>query len=302
MNTGRAIGELDLLAYVDGLLEPRRRAEVEAYLAAHPEDAAWVRDCLEQNELIRELYDRPYHEPVPEPLSRRLDGRAARAASPLRRIAAALLLFVSGGVAGWWIGQSGPPPGADPGEAFVREMAAAHAAARTAATGPGIELATDVSLPALDRPATAGAGTSEAPDLSAHGLALVGQRLVRGPGDRPALQLTYRDLGGRLVSLYLRPDWPEGRDPEPRLTDRAGLAVARWPADPLVYGLVGDLPKEEVAAIARSVHGALRAGGGSVPAPVAASGTGGAGATLAPVVIPPAAPAVEGRSAGAAEM
>jgi anti-sigma factor RsiW len=305
MTTGRPpIGELDVLAYVDGQLEPQRRAEVEAYLALNPEEAAWVRDCLEQNELIRELYDRPFHEPVPRALARVLDRRAAPrgAASPLRRIAAALLLFLGGGVGGWWIGGSGAPGGgADVGtEGLLREMAAAHAEARAAgaADRPEIKLATDVGLPIVGGDAP----PSETPDLSALGLTPVGRRVVAGPGDRPAVQLIYEDLGGRRVSLYLRPHRHDG-GPEIDVAERGGLAVARWPDDPSIYGLAGDLPAEELAEIARAVDRAVRAVGRPASSPLVANGDAatGAAAVLAPIVVPPAA-VDERERAGAAEM
>ena len=50
-----SIREIDLLAYADGLFDtdPGRKAEVEAYLREHPEEAARVRDYADQNDKIR---------------------------------------------------------------------------------------------------------------------------------------------------------------------------------------------------------------------------------------------------------
>lgn len=298
MNANRPpIGKLDLLAYVDGLLEPSRRADVEAYLASQPEEAAWVADCLKQNELLRELYDRPYQDPLPAPLRRTLDGRpAARTESPLRRIAAALVLLLGGGAAGWWLGQT-DPFGTGVGDTFLREIAAAHAEAR-AAGGLELELAADVDLPALSWPAAA-ALPAGAPDLSAHGLALVNRRAVAAPNGGQAVQLIYEDVSGRLVSVYLEPGSPEP-GPEFYVAKRAGLAVVYWLTGPVVHAVVGNLPEEEMAAVARSVRRSLTATGGATAPPAAVAGNGG-NATLAPAA--PVAPAlVETESAGAADM
>src|SRR3546814_5054695 len=64
------IGEIDLLAYADGLLDddPGRKAEVENYLQARPVEASRLRDYTQQNEEIRKLYGLAMAEPVPDRL------------------------------------------------------------------------------------------------------------------------------------------------------------------------------------------------------------------------------------------
>ena len=48
--------EADLHAYADGQLPEARRLEVEAYLAARPEDQARVQDWMRNNKALRDLF------------------------------------------------------------------------------------------------------------------------------------------------------------------------------------------------------------------------------------------------------
>ncbi|MGE5546648.1 MAG: anti-sigma factor family protein [Solirubrobacterales bacterium] len=80
------VSESDLLAYVDGRLDPARQAEVEAHLIAHPEDAHRVAADLALQEGLRVLFGRPT--------------RAAK-----RKRAAwlqSLVLAAMGFAGGWW--------------------------------------------------------------------------------------------------------------------------------------------------------------------------------------------------------
>ena len=52
-----AVGEDDLQAYVDGQLDTRRRAAIEAYLAAHPGEATRVAAYRSQNIGLHALFD-----------------------------------------------------------------------------------------------------------------------------------------------------------------------------------------------------------------------------------------------------
>ncbi|MEW5726218.1 MAG: zf-HC2 domain-containing protein [Pseudomonadota bacterium] len=52
----RPVGEDDLLAYVDGRLDPRRRREVELHLLRHPADAVRVAADLAIQDGLRRLF------------------------------------------------------------------------------------------------------------------------------------------------------------------------------------------------------------------------------------------------------
>lgn len=60
--------EDDLHAYVDGALPPERVAEVEAWLAGHPEDAERVAAYRAQNLALKALFDPVLAEPLPDNL------------------------------------------------------------------------------------------------------------------------------------------------------------------------------------------------------------------------------------------
>src|SRR5262249_30954477 len=95
------VTEDELHAYVDDELPPDRRPAVEAWLAAHPEDAARVSAGRARAEAIRARYDTLAREPVPTRLAlarlRRMERRWTRAAA-----AAVLAALVVGGLLGWF--------------------------------------------------------------------------------------------------------------------------------------------------------------------------------------------------------
>src|SRR5260221_11092958 len=63
-----SITEGQLHAYVDGELRGAERAEFEAWLASHPEDAERVRAYAEQNVALRLSYNPLFEEPAPPAL------------------------------------------------------------------------------------------------------------------------------------------------------------------------------------------------------------------------------------------
>src|ERR1700735_1671828 len=95
------VGEDELNAYVDGELPADRRAAVEAWLAAHPDDAAKVAAWRKQAELTRERErgvsdEWPPQRFDPTRLTRRSYGAIATAAE-------VVAAFVAGGVLGWTV-------------------------------------------------------------------------------------------------------------------------------------------------------------------------------------------------------
>src|ERR1700761_1405597 len=95
-----SVTEDELHAYVDGELPAERRADVEAWLAAHPEDAERVQSWRAMAEALHARYDSVVNEPVPKRLE------LERLVQQPRRwlvgaVAASLLAFVAGGGTGW---------------------------------------------------------------------------------------------------------------------------------------------------------------------------------------------------------
>ena len=105
------ITEDDLHAYVDAALTAERRAEVEAYLAEYPEDAARIRAYQAQNQALKALFNPVLDEPLPDSLhalaAQPLSSAVNREKQPnlkswlAQRLAAGLLVAIVSGVAGW---------------------------------------------------------------------------------------------------------------------------------------------------------------------------------------------------------
>ncbi len=107
------ITDSDLIAFVDGQIDPMRRLEVEAHLAAHPQAAARVMADLHDRDALRASF-RERMGPGPErnvALARRLD-RSLRwnlVTSRLKRAAAIAVLVGAGWLAHDEIGRFGVP-------------------------------------------------------------------------------------------------------------------------------------------------------------------------------------------------
>lgn len=94
------VTEDELHAYVDGELPAERRADVEAWLAAQPEDGERVQSWRAMAEMLHARYDSVAQEPVPARLE--LERLERRPRHWLYGAAAAVLVaFVAGGTAGW---------------------------------------------------------------------------------------------------------------------------------------------------------------------------------------------------------
>src|SRR6516165_5097696 len=94
------VTEDELHAYVDNELPAERRGDVEAWLAAHPDEAERVQSWRAMAEALHARYDQVANEPVPKRLE------LERLVQPSRRwvygtIAATVLAFIAGGGTGW---------------------------------------------------------------------------------------------------------------------------------------------------------------------------------------------------------
>ena len=94
------VTEDELHAYVDNELPAERRGDVEAWLAAHPDDAARVQSWRAMAEALHARYDSVVDEAVPKRLEIERLVRQPRK-WVYGAIAATLVAFIVGGGVGW---------------------------------------------------------------------------------------------------------------------------------------------------------------------------------------------------------
>ncbi len=245
-----------LSAWVDGELDarPEERAQAEAWLREHPQDAARVRLWAADREALRARLASVLDEPVPGPLRALVLGRPAMAWR-WRRAAMAAGLLLAGGVVGALLGRHWPAP------AEVAALPAAPAGwVQRAAYAHGVyvpEPRHAVEVKAQEEHLARWLTRRiDVPvklfDLSAYGFELVGGRLLPDGAGKSA-QLMYQDAQGLRVTVYLRkPDVPT--DATFRYERQGELGVFYWVESGAGYALVGALPKEQLLALAESIY------------------------------------------------
>lgn len=248
-----AITEQDLHAYIDGRLEPQRRAEVALYLAENSRESARVQSYQRQNTALCALFDGVLAEPVPERLTKFTASPDRRSASRGLKLAAlAASLIVAAGV-GWLArGYSGAPTTAAP--MFAQRAMLAHA----------------VYTPEVLHPVEVNAGEEahlsrwlskrlgmpvQAPKLSSAGFELVGGRLLPD-APKPAAQFMYQNAAGARLTLYVT---PQAQDRETAFrfehTDRIGAFY--WIDQGAGYALSGDVDRKVLLQVAELAYQSL---------------------------------------------
>lgn len=250
------ITDNDLLAYVDHRLDAPRRAEVEAWLAAHPERAAEVQHWVQQNEAIAALFGGPA-EPVPARLDpRRLAARRAERFAAWPRYAAAAVVVLALGAGIGWAGRDWLQPPETAAETLIASAVGAHRLyvlenrhAVEVGAGEQQHLFTWLSNRIERQIAT--------PDLVAEGFELVGGRLLPGSYEDadagPAAQLMYQNASAQRVTVYITAADPSlGKAYQ--FESRDAVEAFYWSDDRITCTVVGDLPEEEMKAVARKVY------------------------------------------------
>lgn len=222
--------EDELHAYVDGRLEPGRRTEVEAWLAANPERGeelrAWKRDADRLRTLFAGAESWPANPALdPAHLRRRLGVRRRRGLA----LAASLLVAAGfGGLLGWQARGLRAPASLPMSDAVAayRQFVEADA--------PPMEF--DAHRTAeLERWLSRHFGAAgRVPDLRPAGYTLQGGRLL-STEHGPAAMLVYADADGARVGFYLRPRGRLAGDGQ----RRDGRLLARyWSRDELSFAVV----------------------------------------------------------------
>lgn len=246
--TPRNIEDWALHAFVDGEVPPELRAEIEMRMAQDPELAALVESWREQKRLIRDFYDPVLSEPLPPQLMAIQRASASRRLHPLAAMAAAILLLLLGGVAGWFAAHRAISLESD---TLVADALTAH----------------KVYAAEVRHPVEVGAGESDhlatwlskrighsfqIPDLTSEGYALLGGRLLVAAG-QPAAQLMYEDHSKRRITLFLVAN-AGNTETAIRIEQRGPLTACYWLDGPLGFAVTGELDRDRIMTLANEVY------------------------------------------------
>jgi len=254
MSEQQPVSEAEIQAWADGRLAASRRADVEAWLAARPEEAERAAAYRSLNEELRTHYDAVLQESVPSRLE-----RPARRGARLRTVAMAAgwaALGIAIGVVGGWQLRAvqAPAPVAQPeAPVIARRAALAHATYAPEVRHP-VEVGADQEQHLVAWLSKRLGGQVRAPKLDAEGMALVGGRLLPGESG-PVAQFMYQCARGRRVTLYVRTEGPDQRETAFRYARENNVRVFYWIDRTFGYALSSaDLDREELLKLANVAY------------------------------------------------
>jgi len=261
-----------LSAWIDGELPPEQRAEVEAWLREHPDDAARVRAWSADARSLRSALDPVLDEAAPAALTQTVWRKAPGVLPNLAwgRWAAALALFVLGGAVGaglmWRVQGIATTAAVAPADGWVQRAAVAHSVYVPEVRHPVEVRAQEEHLSRwltrrLDVPV-------KLFDLREQGFELVGGRLLPDASG-PSAQLMYQAImppgaasataKQERVTVYLRK--PDDATPASfRYEQQGELGLFYWVegksanSGPTGYALVGALPRDKLLALAEAIY------------------------------------------------
>lgn len=247
------VTEDELHAYVDNELPAERRGDVEAWLSAHPDDAARVQSWRAMAEALHARYDSIVDEAVPKRLElERLERQPRRWV--YGAIAATLAAFVVGGGTGWVARGAAATPSTF--QSFTVDALDAHrlyvVEVRHPVEVPGSEIAH------LQQWLTKRCGWDvRAPELA--GLKLVGGRLLPGPTG-PASFLMYESTSGERYTIYTAKS--EAEATQMRYAAQGSESALFWADRGVGYVVSGGTDRNRLTKIAQAVYDQMEKSGG----------------------------------------
>lgn len=266
------ITEADLHAFVDRQLTPARLAQVERFLASHPEEHERVRDWQRQNERLRSLLDPVLDAPLPL----RLPLKPTPVVWPWRGLAAGVLIAIVSAGSAWSL------RGAVDAEAVRLAFANSASASSTTLASNDSELtgfahraaiAHVVYSPDVRRPVEVGADQEQAlvtwltkrigtavrpPSLASLGYELIGGRLL--PGEKgPVAQFMYGAAGGQRLTLYVTRE-VAGQDAAFKFGKDGAVNVFYWVDDHFGYAISAGADRDALMKVSQEVYRQLKPG------------------------------------------
>jgi anti-sigma factor RsiW len=241
------VTEDELHAYVDNELPAERRGDVEAWLAAHPEDAERVQSWRAMAEALHARYDSVADEAVPKRLE--IERLLPKPRTWIYgAIAATLAAFIVGGGIGWMVRDMSASPSAF--RSFTVDALDAHRLYV-------VEVRHPVEVPGNDRAhlqqwlSKRCGWDVRAPELDATGLKLVGGRLLPGPTG-PASFLMYESVSGERFTIYAARAAAETTQMRYATQDNTGALF--WADRGVGYVVSGGTDRERLTQIAQLVY------------------------------------------------
>jgi anti-sigma factor RsiW len=268
---GRPVEEDDLHARIDGQLAHNRAEDVDAYLAAHPEEQARFSQYAAQRQALRAAFAAQADGPIPMRL------RAAHLLTQKRRqrlrrfgqIAAAVGLIAIGGIGGWAARDlTGPLSSLPPGAVARMITADAITAYRTYSVEVRHPVEVDAGQEAhLVQWLSKRLGRQlVVPDLASAGFRLMGGRLLPAE-DGPAAQFMYENGNAERVTLYLRAG--VGGETAFRYHQEGGIGAFYWSDEGFGYAITAKADRDLLLRIAEIVYQQTSPGGAKAKIPPA---------------------------------
>ncbi len=258
------ITEDELHAYIDDVLDAARRANVLAYLDAHPEVAERIEAYRTERKQLRSAFASIIDEPLPPELNlrRMIETRMIQTSrrpfglAPWVMGAVASVLLSVGGVGGWTLRDMNSSP--------VGLMALGRDAAASYTVYAGDKLR-PVEIRAEDRNmlttwAAERIGHPVAiPELTASGYRFMGGRVLSTPNGAAALFMYDDDKGRRLVVLT-RP-MSSAKDSSMTSLSVGGVNGFTWSDSDFGYSMVGAVTPDVLRPLADEVRRQVKRSG-----------------------------------------
>jgi anti-sigma factor RsiW len=255
----RPIGDDDIHAYVDGALDPERRAEVETWLAENPDAATRAAFYARTNEALHQRFDHILSEPVPEEMSKPRRSRWPAISVRGAAVAASWLIVGLGG--GWFAHQALTPPKVV--ERVVAmpmpQLAAIAHSAYAAEVRHPVEVGADEEEHLVRWLTNRMGKPVKAPRLEEQGYRLMGGRLLPGSESGVACQFMYENASGQRITLYIRSPQNQQQTAFRFAVEGNGVGVFYWIDRSLAYAISANMPKDELLRLARAVYDQLTA-------------------------------------------
>ena len=254
------IDQDELMALIDGVLDPQRVLQIEQRAQQDAELAETITALRTQSRLLRASVDPVLDEPIPRRLLRAKTHSRYHA-----QIAAAMVWLTIGASVGsvmsWqYLSRSDPTQAplsrrnATPDlPRFVHQAAVAYVVFAPEVRHP-------VEVPSADANALNTwlskrlQRSMQAPDLSALGFTLIGGRLLPAEINKPAAQFMYENRQGQRITMYLRGMALPTPETAFRFAEQGSVNTFYWVEGDWGYALSGELPRAHLLGIAHTIH------------------------------------------------